>query len=133
MWNFSVSVQHSAQHSARPNTFERLKMKDLVACNSKLCTICLMSSDIPGGPDRWRVISICCGGRHSLVLALPDNEPSSLSSTRASRRTSCELHSLPPGEPLGLDRAGLGPNRNSDATVPLDDSAGESDGKISLQ
>ena len=28
-----------------------------------------------GGPDRWRVISISCGGRHSLALALPDNGP----------------------------------------------------------
>ncbi len=26
-----------------------------------------------GGPDRWRVINIAAGGRHSLVLALPDN------------------------------------------------------------
>ena len=26
-----------------------------------------------GGPDRWRVITISAGGRHSLVLALPDN------------------------------------------------------------
>lgn len=28
---------------------------------------------IAGGPDRWRVITISAGGRHSLVLALPDN------------------------------------------------------------
>lgn len=25
-----------------------------------------------GGPGRWRVISLCAGGRHSMVLAVPD-------------------------------------------------------------
>lgn len=24
-----------------------------------------------GGPGRWKVISVACGGRHSLALALP--------------------------------------------------------------
>ena len=28
---------------------------------------------LPGGPERWRVISVAAGGRHSMVLALPDN------------------------------------------------------------
>lgn len=28
---------------------------------------------LPGGPERWRAISVAAGGRHSLVLALPDN------------------------------------------------------------
>ena len=28
---------------------------------------------LPGGPERWRVITTAAGGRHSLVLALPDN------------------------------------------------------------
>lgn len=26
-----------------------------------------------GGPDRWRVVDIAAGGRHSMVLAVPDN------------------------------------------------------------
>ena len=28
---------------------------------------------LPGGPERWRVISVAAGGRHSMALALPDN------------------------------------------------------------
>jgi hypothetical protein len=28
---------------------------------------------LPGGPDRWRVISAAAGGRHSFVLGQPDN------------------------------------------------------------
>lgn len=28
---------------------------------------------LPGGPERWRVISVAAGGRHSILLALPDN------------------------------------------------------------
>ncbi len=28
---------------------------------------------LPGGPERWRVIAVAAGGRHSLVLALPDS------------------------------------------------------------
>lgn len=28
---------------------------------------------LPGGPERWRVISVACGGRHTMALALPDN------------------------------------------------------------
>lgn len=35
---------------------------------------------LPGGPERWRVISAAAGGRHSLVLALPDNGYDSSSS-----------------------------------------------------
>ncbi|CAL8461917.1 g1448 [Coccomyxa elongata] len=31
---------------------------------------------LPGGPERWRVICCASGGRHSLVLALPDNSDS---------------------------------------------------------
>lgn len=26
-----------------------------------------------GGPDRWRVVDVAAGGRHSLLLAVPDN------------------------------------------------------------
>ncbi len=26
-----------------------------------------------GGPSRWRVVSLCAGGRHSMVLAMPDS------------------------------------------------------------
>ena len=29
-----------------------------------------------GGPERWRVICCAAGGRHNLVLALPDNSDS---------------------------------------------------------
>ena len=32
-----------------------------------------MELKLPGGPERWRVISVAAGGRHSMVLALPDN------------------------------------------------------------
>jgi hypothetical protein len=35
---------------------------------------------LPGGPERWRVITAAAGGRHSLVLALPDNGNDSSSS-----------------------------------------------------
>jgi len=35
---------------------------------------------LPGGPERWRVISAAAGGRHSMVLALPDNGNDSSSS-----------------------------------------------------
>ena len=29
--------------------------------------------NLPGGPERWHVIAVAAGGRHSLVFALPDN------------------------------------------------------------
>lgn len=32
-----------------------------------------MEVKLPGGPEHWRVISVAAGGRHSMVLALPDN------------------------------------------------------------
>ena len=32
-----------------------------------------MELKLPGGPERWRVIAVAAGGRHSLVLALPDS------------------------------------------------------------
>ncbi|GAB4819656.1 hypothetical protein N2152v2_006702 [Parachlorella kessleri] len=35
----------------------------------------LWSPKLPGGPERWHVISVAAGGRHSLCLALPVNEP----------------------------------------------------------
>ncbi|KAK9819733.1 hypothetical protein WJX72_001724 [[Myrmecia] bisecta] len=42
---------------------------------------------LPGGPERWRVISISCGGRHTLALALPDNgEVEDMLTKRASFR-----------------------------------------------
>lgn len=34
---------------------------------------CLTGSAVPGGPERWRVIAVACGGRHTMALALPDN------------------------------------------------------------
>ena len=30
-------------------------------------------NDSVGGPERWRVIAVACGGRHTMALALPDN------------------------------------------------------------
>ena len=63
----------------------------------------LKSAVSEGGPERWRVISVCCGGRHSLALALPDNERASLQSQHSSRRNSAHpvlLEDLPRGEPL---------------------------------
>lgn len=35
----------------------------------------LKYSEPAGGPGRWRVISLCAGGRHSMVLAVPDGAP----------------------------------------------------------
>mmetsp|Transcript_5358 Transcript_5358/g.15331 ORF Transcript_5358/g.15331 Transcript_5358/m.15331 type:complete len:664 (+) Transcript_5358:598-2589(+) len=32
-----------------------------------------VSVSLPGGPSRWRVVSLCAGGRHSMVLAMPDS------------------------------------------------------------
>lgn len=29
---------------------------------------------LPGGPERWHVLSAAAGGRHSLILAVPDND-----------------------------------------------------------
>lgn len=51
------------------------------------------------------MISICCGGRHSLALALPDNEASSSSSSSNAASADGEadgskLEQLPPGEPV---------------------------------
>lgn len=37
------------------------------------CTHTHTPAHQPGGPDRWRIIDIAAGGRHSLVLAVPDN------------------------------------------------------------
>ena len=37
-----------------------------------------------GGPERWRVICCAAGGRHNLVLALPDNSDSD-----RAQRTQC--------------------------------------------
>lgn len=37
-----------------------------------------------GGPERWRVICCAAGGRHNLVLALPDNSDSD-----RAQRTEC--------------------------------------------
>jgi hypothetical protein len=48
-------------------SFGRLGTGNLKDCYNPV-EVCL-----PGGPERWRVISISCGGRHSLALALPDN------------------------------------------------------------
>lgn len=48
---------------------------------------------LPGGPDRWRVISAAAGGRSSFLLALPDNgdldpDGSRSSSVKLGSRTS---------------------------------------------
>ena len=83
---------------------------------------------LAGGPERWHVISVCCGGRHSLALAVPDNEASSVSSARASRMASrsgsAELQQLPPGEPLdsATDREGSATDRD-DAVADGESSA----------
>ena len=43
-------------------------------------------SGTAGGPDRWRVINIAAGGRHNLILALPDNGDLTLQHDAAMRR-----------------------------------------------
>ena len=58
---------------------------------------------VAGGPERWRVISVCAGGRHNLALALPDNDTPSLPPRPMSRASSTQppdLRHLPPGEAL---------------------------------
>ena len=78
---------------------------------------------VAGGPERWRVISVCAGGRHNLALALPDNDTSSLPPRPMSRASSTQppdLHHLPPGEPLdgAVDRNG---DQEEDPTEANDD------------
>lgn len=43
---------------------------------------------LTGGPERWRVIAITCGGRHSMVLAVPitTDPPRGAVSRRSSTR-----------------------------------------------
>jgi hypothetical protein len=45
-----------------------------------------------GGPDRWRVICVASGGRHCMVLALPDNTDSD----RGLRANTSAVRDLPP-------------------------------------
>ena len=42
-----------------------------------------------GGPDRWRVICCAAGGRHNLVLAMPDNSDSDRAARSHSNTVRC--------------------------------------------
>ncbi|PSC75605.1 ultraviolet-B receptor UVR8-like [Micractinium conductrix] len=59
---------------------------------------------LPGGPERWRVISISAGGRHSVVLALPDNGNLGRRQAEWSERKPF-YQSSPPASQLGRDRS----------------------------
>ena len=48
-------------------SFGRLGTGDERDCHAPVAV------SLPGGPDRWRVVSVACGGRHTIALALPDN------------------------------------------------------------
>lgn len=76
---------------------------------------------LPGGPERWRVITAAAGGRHTLVLALPDNGDL-LARQQSWREASVKAVSFSPAASGGV--AGMAARR-----MPHDDSwvAGEAD------
>jgi hypothetical protein len=57
---------------------------------------------LPGGPERWRVISVAAGGRHSMALALPDN--GNLGQRQAEWALRKPLYSSPSPPPSVLGR-----------------------------
>ncbi|KAL4428032.1 hypothetical protein ABPG75_002121 [Micractinium tetrahymenae] len=59
---------------------------------------------LPGGPERWRVVSVAAGGRHSLVLALPDNGNLMQRQAEWAERKPYYTPS-PPASQLGRDRS----------------------------
>lgn len=73
---------------------------------------------LPGGPERWRILSGAVGGRHSFVLALPDNgdldsrATAKWNSSRRSPREQGASQGLPvavlPGSNIVETRNGLG-------------------------
>lgn len=60
---------------------------------------------LPGGPERWRIITAAAGGRHSLVLALPDN--GGLEARQADWEARKPLYSSPSPPRSTLDSVGL--------------------------
>ncbi|KAI3428794.1 hypothetical protein D9Q98_007613 [Chlorella vulgaris] len=79
---------------------------------------------LPGGPEHWRVISVAAGGRHSMVLALPDNgNLVRRQQVEWSARKPLSSSSPPPSIGMGRERswgnvaddeAGLSPEGGSD-------------------
>ena len=75
---------------------------------------------LPGGPERWRVISAAAGGRHTLVLALPDNGDVELRAQQwNSARKPFYPSPSPPGSIMG---------RHASWTADLADDEGEEGG-----
>jgi hypothetical protein len=83
--------------------------------------LCPVELQLPGGPERWRVITAAAGGRHTLVLALPDNGDL-LARQQSWREASAKAVSFSPAASAGA--AGTAARR-----MPHDDSwvAGEAD------
>lgn len=61
-----------------------------------------------GGPGRWRVISLCAGGRHSMVLAVPDG--SSIDRDGDATSSACSSPQLRPLSANGHAEGAFSPN-----------------------
>ena len=77
---------------------------------------------LPGGPERWRIITAAAGGRHSLVLALPDN--GSLEARQAEWEARKPLYSPSPPRST-LDSVGLERDLERSWAAEADDEAEE--------
>ena len=73
---------------------------------------------LPGGPERWRVITAAAGGRHTMVLAVPDNG----GQLEERKPFAVELPSPPPST-LGRERSwpgNLADDEGEEGASPLD-------------
>ncbi|KAI7841414.1 hypothetical protein COHA_004809 [Chlorella ohadii] len=77
---------------------------------------------LPGGPERWRVIAVAAGGRHSLVLALPDSGNLAQRQLEWAQRKPLYSSPSPPPSTMGRERSWGG---------LADDEADEHDGGVS--
>eukprot|EP00887_Chlorella_sp_A99_P001925 scaffold18.g1925.t1 len=75
---------------------------------------------LPGGPERWRVISAAAGGRHTLALALPDNGDLEARQRAWSMRKPYYGSPSPPSSTIG--------GRNMSWTADLADDEAEAEG-----
>jgi hypothetical protein len=60
---------------------------------------------LPGGPERWRVIAVAAGGRHSLVLALPDSGNLAQRQLEWAQRKPLYSSPSPPPSTMGRERS----------------------------